>query len=391
MKKEIIIVGAGFSGATVARKLAEKNYKVKIIEKRNHIAGNMYDEIDKETNGLYHVYGPHIFHTDNEEVMSFLEQFSDWEGYNLRTQVLINGRFFSCPFNFETIDTIYDFKTAVKLKDLLLKEFEGKEFATVTELLSSNSKEIRDFANFLWENDYKLYTSKQWGISPEDVDPNILKRVPIYLNYKNKIHNNKYEGFPVNGYSNLFKNLLNHENIEVVLEEDAIKYINFSNNDVLWKKSQAILIFSGAIDELFNYKFGELNYRSLIFQKNITKNNTQINRNTPAVDIYPELKYEYTRITNYGYLLGSQEENQISSVEFSHKFDKNNKNLERYYPINTEDDKKKYSEYLEYSKKYNNLYLCGRLADYKYYDMDKAIERALSVSKEILTNLKGEV
>lgn len=375
MTKSIVIVGTGFTGAYIGRNLAEKGWKVTFLERRNHIGGQMYDKVDEETGCLVHEYGPHIFHTDDDDIWNWLNKFSKFTPYKLKTQVFFEGQqdWFVCSFGFHTIEQLYDEKKANEIKSRLLKAYPGRDKVTIPELLESEDKLIQEFVETLWEEDYKPYTAKQWGINPEDVDPDILKRVPVYMSHFDKIHNNKYEALPSEGYTELFNAILDHPNISVELSVDAIDVLEIEGNKVFYKGKESIVLFTGAIDELFNYKHGELSYRSLKFEKDVTLNDKNTKSGDPAVDIYPHEQYDFTRITNYGKLpIQNHLDYQISSREYSYQF-KVGAGLERYYPINTPDDKVTHQKYLEDAKEIDGLYLAGRLADYKYYDMDKAL------------------
>lgn len=372
--KEIIIAGSGFTGAYIGRNLAEQGWKVKIFEIRNHIAGNMYDAVDEETGCLVHEYGPHIFHTDDDNIWQWLNKFSSWNPYSLRTQVFFETQqdWFTCSFGFHTIEKLFDKEKAEEIISRLQKAYPNRDKVTIPELLNSPDPLIKEFVDILWEEDYKPYTAKQWGIKPEQVDPDILKRVPVYMSHYDKIHNNKYEALPSEGYTALFNNILDHENIEIELNTDALKLIEIKDNKVMHKGKPTKFLFTGAIDELFNYEFGPLSYRSLKFKKEVTKNDKNTQYGDPAVDIYPG-DYEYTRITNYGKLpIQNHLDYQISSKEYSLEFTLDS-GLERYYPLSTESDKELFKKYIERANQVQGLYLSGRLADYKYYDMDKAL------------------
>lgn len=386
MTKKIVIAGSGFTGAYIGRNLAEEGWDVTILERRDHIAGQMYDKIDEETGCLVHEYGPHIFHTDDEGIWEWLNKFSNFTPFNLKTQVFFEEQknWFVCSFGFHTIDKLYAPEKAKEIKDRLLQAYPDREKVTIPELLESEDEMIKEFVSVLWEEDYKPYTAKQWGIDPEDVDPDILKRVPVYMSYFDKIHSNKYEALPSEGYTMLFNAILDHPNISVQLSVDAMDVLRIEGNKVFYKDEESIVVFTGAIDELFNYKHGELSYRSLKFEKEITLNDKNTQSGDPCVDIYPNEKYGYTRITNFGKVpIQNHLEYQISSKEYSYEF-KVDSDLERYYPLNREDDKVKHKKYLDEASKIKGLYLSGRLADYKYYDMDKALIAAREALQVIL-------
>lgn len=386
MAKEIVIVGTGFTGAYLARNLAEQGWNVKMLERRNHIGGQMYDKVDEETGCLVHEYGPHIFHTDDEDIWQWLNKFSKFTPFHLKTQVLFDSQqdWFVCSFGFHTIEKLYDEKKAKEIISRLKSAYPGREKVTIPELLESKDELIKEFVNTLWEDDYKPYTAKQWGISPDEVDPDILKRVPVYMSYFDKIHNNKYEALPSEGYTTLFDRILDHPNIDVQLSVDAMDRIRIYGDKVLLDDKESIVVFTGAIDELFNYKHGELSYRSLTFEKEVTLNDKNTQVGDPCVDIYPDMKYGYTRITNFGKVpIQNHLDYQISSKEYSHAF-KLDSGLERYYPMNTAPDKIILEKYLKEIKNVKGLYLSGRLADYKYYDMDKALIAAREKLEVIL-------
>lgn len=373
--KSITIVGTGFTGAYIGRNLAERGWNVRLLERRNHIGGQMFDKIDEETGCLVHEYGPHIFHTDDEDIWEWLNKFTDFTPYKLKTQAFFETQqdWFVCSFGFHTVEQLFDEEKAEEIKSRLLKAYPGRDKVTIPELLESEDEMIQEFVNILWEEDYKPYTAKQWGIAPEDVDPDILKRVPVYMSHFDKIHNNKYEALPTDGYTVLFERILDHPNIHVELNVDAMDVISIKNNKVLYKGKEEMVLFTGAIDELFNYKHGELSYRSLKFEKEVTPNDKDTKPGDPSVDLYPHEKYGYTRITNFGKLpIQNHLDYQISAKEYSYQFEVGT-DLERYYPLNTPIDKVKHKKYLEEVEEIEGLYLSGRLADYKYYDMDKSL------------------
>ena len=372
---DVVIVGAGFSGSIIARFFAEKNMKVLLCEKRSHIAGNMYDYINEDGIRIQK-YGPHTFHTNNERVYNYIKNYTELEPYTLKCFAIINGIETPSPFNFKTIDQFYSYDDANRLKEKLLNKYPNGQ-ATVLELLNDLDNDIKDYAYFLFENDYRPYTAKQWGLDPKDIDPYVLRRVPVIFNYRDTYFNEKYEGIPNNGFTNLFEKILNHKNIDIKLNCDALKHISFLDNKALFDNKEKKIIYTGPIDELFDYKFGELPYRSLDFKfETINCKNYQ----NVAIVAHPK-DAEYTRITEYTKLPYQNVGNKtVIAKEYSLDYNKHkDKGKEPYYPIVTEESKKIYSDYLEYSKKYFNLVLCGRLADFKYYNMDVVINRALEI------------
>lgn len=387
--KKIIIVGAGFSGAYVARELAEENYKVLVVEKRNHIGGNMYDYEDKETGCLVQKYGPHIFHTDDEEIWRWLNKFSVWNNFALRTTVEMKqrGNFMNCPFDFSAIDKIFNEEQAKELKEYLTKTYGYENRVTIPTLLNSKNELVQELAQYLWNYDYKLYTSKQWGVPADQVDPSILTRVPYFVGYNAKVHSNVYEALPAQGYTQLFKNILNHKNITIQLNTNALEHITLQNGKVYYENEEVVLVYTGAIDELFDYKFGELEYRSLTFK--FTKSpNMKTEYGDACVKVYPSLEYPFTRITHYGKLpIQNHLEYEICGQEYSHKFSRDNLELERYYPIKNTENSQLYLQYAFESEKYKGLCVIGRLGLYKYLDMDKT----LSLARYYLNVIKQKI
>lgn len=385
-EKSIVIAGSGFTGAYLARNLAEQGWKVRVVEIYDHIAGHVYDKIDEETGCMVHEYGPHIFHTDDEDIWAWVNRFSEFKPFSLKTQVFFESYqdWFTCSFGFHTVEKLYDSEKAALIISKLKEAYPDREKVTIPELMNSKDALIRDFVNTLWEEDYKPYTAKQWGLDPNMVDPDILKRVPVYMSYYDKIHKNKYEAIPVNGYTSLFAEILNHSNIKVELSVDALKALRIEDSVVYYEGKPTKFVFTGAIDEFFNYEYGQLGYRTLKFIKEVTPNDKNTKHGDPCVDIYPDAKYPYTRITNYGKLpIQNHLDKQISVKEFSMEFEVG-KGMERYYPVSKPEDKVLLERYKEKARSIKGLYLSGRLADYKYYDMDKALIAARETLNKIL-------
>lgn len=378
MKYDIIIVGSGFAGSTIAYKAAKIGKKVLVLEKREHISGNMYDYTD-ENGILVQKYGPHTFHTNNENVFDFINEIGDWQEYKLRARVYIDGKFTPSPFNFKTIDDFFEASRAEEIKRRLKSKYPHRKSVTIVELLECDDDVIKNYAEFLFEKDYRPYTSKQWGIKPEELDISVLKRVPVRLDYTDGYFDDKYQLMPKTSFYDIFKNMLSSKNIDIVTLCDANEKIKFQEDEIYFEneKLDVPLVYTGPIDELFDFKFGKLPYRSLKFD--FQTHNVDSYQETSGV-VYPMAK-DFTRITEFK-KIPVQNIKGVSSiaVEYPVKYADGN---EPYYPILTNDSILKYNNYLELSKKYGNLYLCGRLADFKYYNMDNVIEKALTVYEEM--------
>jgi UDP-galactopyranose mutase len=379
-KYDYVIVGAGLSASVIARRLADSGKKILIVERRNHLGGNLYDE-KNEDGILVQKYGPHTFHTNNDKVIEFVNMYAEFEEYHLRCEVNIEGTITPSPFNFKTIDQFYDEEYAKKLKQKLSAHYPNGK-ATVVELLESKDKDIADYANFLFEKDYSLYTSKQWGISPNEVDPSVLKRVPVEFSYKDWYFYDKFEAEPKGGFMTFIHNLLNSPNIDTIINEDALKHISFQDNSILYDGEKVNIIFTGQVDELFQYKFGELPYRSLRFE--YEKHNVK-DYQTAAIVAYPSHNYAFTRITEYTKMPFQNSDKTIIVKEYPLSFTAGSKH-EPYYPILTKDSQENYKKYKEEADKYSNLTLLGRLAEFKYYNMDQCVLKALETFERLKEN-----
>lgn len=378
-KYDYIIVGAGLAGGILARKLAQNDKKkILIVERRNHIAGNIFDFVD-EHGVKIQKYGPHVLHTNSEEVYDYICQFCTPIAYRTKCEAVIDGISTPSPFNFKTIDQFYGEKEATSLKKKLLEYYDNRLSVTVVEMLESEDDDIRKFAEFLFDKDYKLYTAKQWNLQPEEIDPSILKRVPIILSYGDTYFYDKYEFMPKDGFVELYKNIVNYPGIDIQLNIEALEHITVDEvaGKIKWDGEVVNLIYTGAIDELFNYKFGILPYRSLYFEyKSINQDSYQ----NAAIVAYPQVE-GYTRITEYT-KMPFQKCNCWTNIvyEYPVAYEKNAEiGNEPYYPVLTQSSMETFDKYKKYADIFSNLILCGRLADFKYYNMDQVILRTLEL------------
>lgn len=380
MKYDIVIAGCGFAGATIAYMAAKDGKRVLLADKREHIAGNMYDYVN-EDGILVQKYGPHSFHTDNEDVYSFIKSIGNWYEYILRARVLIDDKYTPSPFNFKTIDQFYHEDKATELKKRLTDYYKGRKKVTVVEMVESEDELIREYADFLFEKDYRPYTSKQWGMKPEEIDISVLKRVPVRLDYTDGYFDDKYQLMPEGGFTAFFENMLSDSNIDIRLNCDILENIEIKDNEIYFENEKIDIpfVYTGELDELFKCKYGKLPYRSLYFD--IQTHNVDSYQETSGV-AYP-MAEGYTRITEFKKIPVQNIEGKTTiAVEYPQKYG-SEKGKEPYYPILTEESKNLYERYLGESESIKGLYLCGRLADFKYYNMDDVIRRALEVYKEI--------
>lgn len=365
-----LIAGCGLSGAVIARLLADIGEKVLVIDRKNHIAGNIYDY--KDENGIYiHKYGSHIFHTNNEKVWEFLNRFTSFNTYMHKVVALIDGIETTIPFNINTLYDVFPQSLAKRLEEKLLDKFEYNTKVPILEFQKQDDKDLKFLANYIYEKVFLHYTAKQWGKNPDEIASAVTARVPVYISKDDRYFQDKYQGIPLNGYTKMIENMLNHPNIEVKLNTDFKEFASENQEEL----KNFRIFYTGSIDEFFDCKYGELPYRSVHFK--FETHNREFYQSNAVVN-YP-CNYDFTRIHEYKYYLNDKSDKTVIAKEYSEYF-QNGKN-ERYYPIENDDNKNLYEKYL--SQTPDNVYFLGRLGDYKYYDMDKAVERAINLFEEI--------
>ena len=356
-----LIIGAGLSGIVLAERLANiKKQEVILIDKRGHIGGNC---ADFNHNGiLVHHYGAHIFHTKDKDIWDYLKNFTSFYPYMHKVIGLVSGSFVPIPFNLNSLYAIFPLNLAKEIESTLLKHFGFGAKISVLELYKH--KKCKMIADFIYENVFLHYTLKQWQCSPKELDSSVFLRVPINISFDNRYFpNDTFQGIPLYGYSAMFDKMIENPLIKVILEKDC-KSIDTRGFDRIF--------YSGAIDEYFDYCFGELPYRSLDLQE------LELKREyfgDYSVVNYPN-NYDFTRIIEHKHFLGTKTKNTIITYEYPKTWSLGD---ERYYPVPTKQSKQIYQQYAKKAKKLKNIYFIGRLGEYQYYDMDKAIKRALEV------------
>lgn len=362
MKYDFLVVGAGLAGAVLAERIASTlNKKVIIIDKRSHLGGNCYDY--KENNLLIHKYGPHIFHTQSRKPFDYISKFTDWIPYEHRVLGSVDGELVPVPFNFNSLYKCFPLNFAQKLEEKLIQKFGYGIKTPILKLKENEDKDIQFLADYIYKNVFLNYTLKQWGMTPEELDPSVTSRIPVFLSRDNRYFQDSFQMMPKEGYTKIFEKMLSHPNIEIRL--------NTEYSDIKDQVEYDYLIFTGAIDEFFNYKYGELPYRSLRFKFE----SININEFQPVAQVnYPNLN-DYTRITEFKHFYPEKNETTTIAFEYPEKFEigKN----ERFYPIPKEENSILYQKYLEEAKKLKNVFFVGRLAEYKYYNMNEIIAVAL--------------
>lgn len=358
---DYLIVGAGFSGSVIAERLAtQSGKKVLVVDKRNHIGGNAYDHYD-DHGVLVHRYGPHIFHTNSREVFEYLSQFTQWRSYEHRVLASVDGQLLPIPINLDTINKLYGMNlNSFQVEDFYKSLAEPREY-----IRTSEDVVVSKVGQELYEKFFRGYTRKQWGLDPSELDKSVIARIPTRSNRDNRYFTDTYQAMPLHGFTRMFENMLNHPNIKVMLNTDYQEI------------EKAIpcreMVYTGPVDEFFDYRFGKLPYRSLDFKHET--HNKEVFQSAPVIN-YPNEQL-YTRVTEFKYLTG-QEHSKTSIV---YEFPK--AEGDPYYPVPRPENQEVYKQYKSLADATAGVYFVGRLATYKYYNMDQCVAQALSVYKQI--------
>ncbi|MBQ9315010.1 MAG: UDP-galactopyranose mutase [Clostridia bacterium] len=389
--ERIIVVGCGFSGSILARKIAEElNKKVIILEKRSSVGGNAYDEYD-ENGFLIQRYGPHFINTNNYDIIKFLLQYTDLTRHDTKLLSFIDNKYVRLPFNFRTMQQLVGDERSAVLLSKMRSMFSGRDRVPIFELINCEDSDICEYGELLFDKAYRTYTAKQWGISPEEIDKSVLERVPMAMNFDERYLNKDFQYLPTNGYTALFKKMLDHPNIECKLNYNALEHliIDYANREVFFDKEKIdLLVYTGPIDELMGLKYGLLPYRSL----EITYDYYDEEKKLPSEIVsYPQAN-GYTRKTEYKQITFDlpRSNKTVVATEYPMAYtpDKEKGNIP-YYPVLTENSRNTYQKYKNEINGFKNIILCGRLAEFKYYNMDVCIEHAFEKFNEIKQILGG--
>ncbi len=359
---DYLIVGAGFAGSVLAERLATVgNKRVLIIDKRNHIGGNAYDYYN-EDGILIHKYGPHIFHTNSEEVFNYLSRYTAWRNYQHKVLAHVDGQLLPIPINLNTINKYY----GININSLQMESFLEERAEKVYPVKTSEDVVVSKVGRELYEKFFKGYTRKQWALDPSQLDASVTARVPTRTNKDDRYFTDTFQAMPLHGYTKMFEKMLSHSNIKIMLNTNYQEVIN----EIAYKK----LIFTGPVDEYFDYRYGKLPYRSLRFKfETLDKENFQ---ETGTIN-YPN-DYAFTRITEFKHLTGQKHEKTTLVYEFPEAAG------DPYYPVPRPENDLLYKKYAALASQLSNTYFVGRLATYKYYNMDQVVAQALTTFKKIM-------
>jgi UDP-galactopyranose mutase len=358
---DFLIVGAGFAGAVMAERLATQcGKKVLVVDKRNHIGGNAYDHYNKD-GILVHKYGPHIFHTNSREIFEYLSQFTEWRTYEHRVLASVDGMLVPIPINLNTINNLY----GLQLNSEQVDEFLQSKAEKKTRVVTSEDVVVSKVGRELYEKFFQGYTRKQWGLDPSELDASVTARIPTRNNRDDRYFTDTYQAMPLHGYTAMFEKMLSHPNISVMLNTDYKDIEGF----IPYRE----MIYTGPVDYYFNYKFGKLPYRSLDFKfETINTANYQ-----PCGTVNYPNEHLFTRITEFKHLTGQKNEKTTIVYEYPKA------EGDPYYPVPRQENAALYNKYQALAEATPGVYFVGRLATYKYYNMDQVVAQALTLFKKI--------
>ena len=362
MNTDILVVGAGYAGSVVAERLASAGKRVHVIDKRSHVGGNAYDEYD-EHGVLVHRYGPHIFHTNSGRIVDYLSNFTEWRPYEHRALAHVDGHLLPIPINLDTVNGLYGLNLAAED----LKAFFERVREPKTPMLSSEDVVVGTVGRDLYEKFFKNYTRKHWGLDPSQLSAGVTARVPVRTNCDDRYWTDEFQGVPLRGYTRMFEAMLDHPNISIELSVDF--------HEVRERVRAGHTVYTGPIDAYFGYRFGKLPYRSLRFEHEHLPD-TSWYQQAPTIN-YPN-EHDYIRVTEFKYVTGQQHPGTSIVREYPQG------EGDPYYPVPRPENEALYRQYRALAARERNVTFVGRLAQYRYYNMDQVVAAALKAAQNIL-------
>ncbi|HYF41537.1 MAG TPA: UDP-galactopyranose mutase [Ramlibacter sp.] len=358
---DYLIVGAGFAGSVLAERLAtELNQRVLVVEKRPHIGGNAYDRYD-DAGILIHPYGPHIFHTNSEYVFDYLSRFTDWRPYQHRVLAAVDGQLLPIPINLDTVNKLY----GLNLTSFEVEKFFESVAEKKDDIRTSEDVVVNKVGRELYNKFFRGYTRKQWGMDPSELDASVTARVPTRTNRDDRYFADTFQAMPLHGYTRMFEKMLSHPNIKVMLNTDYREVVDL----LPWKH----MVYTGPVDAFFNYKYGKLPYRSLEFRhETVPQEQFQ-----PVGTVNYPNDYGYTRISEFKHITGQK--HPLTSVVYEYPRAEG----DPYYPVPKPENAELYRKYEADADAMENVTFVGRLATYKYYNMDQVVAQALTAFKRL--------
>ena len=366
---DYLIVGAGFAGCVLAERLARVlNRRVLLVDKRPHIGGNAYDHYN-DHGILVHKYGPHIFHTNSRPVFDYLSQFTEWRQYEHRVVASVDGQLVPIPINLDTINRLY----GLNLNSQQVESFFQSVAEPVEHIRTSEDVVVSRVGRELYQKFFRNYTRKQWGLDPSELDASVTSRVPVRTNRDDRYFSDSYQAMPLHGYTRMFENMLDHPNIKIMLNTDYLEL----GGELLAKE----IVYTGPVDEFFDYRYGKLPYRSLRFKHETLNRETY--QPAPVVN-YPN-EHPYTRVTEFKYLTG--QEHPKTSIVYEFPMDEG----DPYYPVPRPENKEIHKKYKALADGTLGVHFVGRLATYQYYNMDQVTAQALTLFNKISAEVQVPV
>ena len=373
---DIVIIGAGFSGAVLAERLASTGKTILLVERRRAVGGNCHDHRD-ESGILVHDYGPHLFHTDDEEVWQYLSHFTQWTPYQHHVEAVIDGKAVPLPFSLDTLHEVFPASMADRLEEKLLAHFAYNTKVPILELKKMGDPDLQQLADFVYKKIFLHYTMKQWGKTPEEIDGAVTARVPIYIGRDRRYFQDRFQAVPKDGYTVLFQNMLDHPCIKLLLNTSAQEILTLANGEIrlFGQPFAGEVIYTGMLDELLGFSHGELSYRSV----RMDFETLPVAHYQPAPTVNYPCNSDFTRITEFRQIHPVPEAVPATTTlrEYPQPYVRGENTAS--YPLFTQEAQEAYSAYAREATRYPHLHIIGRLADYRYYDMDDAVRRALDL------------